>query len=192
MRNSLKLAISILGLAPMAALAMPILNVDSSGQLLGASNVDVNGSSYNVEFVEGDCYDVYDGCQAANFTFTTAADARAASWALLLQVFTDFATNGLGNFDSLPHLTRGCTSTTRCDALTPWRLAFGVRYDIAGNLDSDSPWDLLQTGESGFTLDREDTVWVVWTATTPTSVPEPSTISLLALGLIGMAYRRKR
>jgi len=191
MRIYLKLAISILGLAPVAAVAMPILNVDSSGQLLGASNVDVSGSSYNVEFVEGDCYDVYDGCQAANFTFTTAAAARAASEALLAQVFTDSAINGLGDFDSLPYLTAGCTSPTLCGAMTPYLIAFGVRFDTAAN-SSDETMDQLLTGETSFAADRPDSVWVVWTATTPTSIPEPSTISLLALSLVGMGYRRKR
>jgi len=188
MRNSLRLAISVLWLGPVAALAMPILNVDSSGQLIGASNVDVSGSLYNVEFVQGDCFGVFNNCDEGAFTFITQESAIAASRALLAQVFTDSAINGVGDFDSLPHLTAGCTSTTLCGATTPYLIAFGVRFITAANTSDVYP-DHLLTGETSFAAPK---LWAVWTATEAMAVAEPSTISLLALGLVGMGYRRKR
>lgn len=190
MHSGLRLGVSILWLAPVAAMAAPILNVDGNGQLLGASGVDVGGVNYDVAFVEGDCFAVFDNCNEDAFTFTTQADALAASAALLAQVFTDFAVNGLADFDSQPSLTLGCTSTTLCGALTPYQIGFGVRYANAAN-SSDENLDELLTGATSFAFDREDTVWTVWTETA-TPVPGPSTISLLALGLAGMVCGRRR
>ncbi|MCH2186655.1 PEP-CTERM sorting domain-containing protein [Myxococcota bacterium] len=77
------------------------LNV-AGGQLMGATGVIVDGSSYNVAFLDGTCIALYDGCdEASDFTFQTAAAATLASQALLDQVFLD----GIGLFDSNPALT---------------------------------------------------------------------------------------
>ena len=58
------------------------------GQLLGASDVLVDGSLYNVEFLDGTCIDLYNGCDdVSDFTFQTEAAALLAAQALLLQVF---------------------------------------------------------------------------------------------------------
>ena len=32
------------------------------GQLMGASNVSVDGSLYDVQFLDGSCIDLYNGC----------------------------------------------------------------------------------------------------------------------------------
>jgi len=185
MRHTLRVAISVLWLLPVSAIATPILYTDSSGQLLGATNVDVDGSLYTVEFAEGDCVTLFDGCSESAFTFSSRSAALAASAALLAQVFTDIGINGQGNFDSFPFLTNGCTSVSLCAALTPYELGFGVRYAIAENSWFEG-FDQLSTAESGFTLDRDDTVWTVWTA-----IPEPSSLSLLALGLLLTGFSRR-
>ncbi len=60
------------------------LNV-SGGQLLGASGVIVDGSSYNVQFLDGTCISLYNGCDAlSDFTFQTVAAVVLASQALLV------------------------------------------------------------------------------------------------------------
>ena len=60
------------------------------GQLLGATGVVVDGSSYNVVFLDGTCINLYDGCDdVADFTFQTGAAALLASQALLDQVFVN-------------------------------------------------------------------------------------------------------
>ena len=94
------------------------LNV-SGGILLGASDVDVDGTPYDVVFVEGTCIDVFSGCDSNDdFNFNNP-DALLATLALLDQVFLDGV---LGSFDSEPELTFGCTTTVTddCHALTPY------------------------------------------------------------------------
>ena len=78
------------------ALAVPFVSSSAfaatlnivGGQLMGASNVLVGGNSYDVQFIEGTCIDLYNGCdEASDFTFQTEAAAILASQALHEQVF---------------------------------------------------------------------------------------------------------
>ena len=91
------------------------------GQLFGASGVDVGGTLYDVEFLDGSCITLFNGCDdVSDFTFQTSLAASVASQALLDQVFLD---GPLGNFDSSPNLTNGCSiglASTRCWSLTPY------------------------------------------------------------------------
>ena len=93
------------------------------GQLMGASDVLVDGSLYDVQFLDGTCIDLYNGCdEASDFTFQTFAASLLASQALLDQVFLDGVS---GLFDSVPNLTAGCNTglepenVTECSAFTP-------------------------------------------------------------------------
>ncbi|MAG92484.1 MAG: hypothetical protein CMJ48_01855 [Planctomycetaceae bacterium] len=93
------------------------------GQLMGASNVLVDGSLYDVQFLDGSCIDLYNGCDdLSDFTFQTEASATLASQALLDQVFLD-GVDGL--FDADPALTNGCSDVWQCGIQThfgfnPW------------------------------------------------------------------------
>ena len=89
-----------------------------NGELRGATNVEVLGTLYIVEF--GDTLAVGanpfldDSCQSSA-TWSCIDAAAAASQALLDQVFLD---GPLGAFDSQPGLTRGCDpdiSPSECD-----------------------------------------------------------------------------
>ncbi|HIF96428.1 MAG TPA: hypothetical protein EYQ54_05270, partial [Myxococcales bacterium] len=54
------------------------------GQLMGASNVLVDGNLYDVQFLDGTCIDLYSGCNdPLDFTFNTEASASLAMQALL-------------------------------------------------------------------------------------------------------------
>jgi hypothetical protein len=88
------------------------------GQLLGASGVIVDGSSYNVGFLDGTCIALYGGCdEVSDFTFQSSSAAELASLALLDQVFID---GSAGSFDSDPEFTNGCTSAALCGGVTPY------------------------------------------------------------------------
>ena len=85
------IGLAALGLSISSTQATVILNVDGSGQLTGAQNVDLGSLGFfNVEFVDGTCIALFDGCnQVADFDFTNEADALLAAQALLDQVLVD-------------------------------------------------------------------------------------------------------
>lgn len=182
--------------------ASPVLLVDSGGKLTGANGVDVGGTAYDVRFVDGRCMDIFSGCDSvADFDFSTSFAAGVASQALLDQVFVD---GSLGNFDTNPALTLGCSASNGCYVATPYNTfetfvwdAFVVAainapadgddaVSFGGLIFADSDLSSSQQGGDG-------AVFAVWTlAPAPTPVPEPSSLALVGLALAGLGFRRSR
>ena len=162
------------------------------GQLMGASNVLVEGNLYDVQFLDGNCFDLYNGCGSGALTgvfpfnvSTVGSDAdnaeairilNAVSQALLDQVFLD-GVEGL--FGSDPSLTNGCALSGFCRAATPYDnfttdqvvdYVFAVNYGASrpDNVD-DVGFDKVFIGDSFG--DLAGVTWAVWT---PVPVPEPS------------------
>jgi hypothetical protein len=172
--------------------------VNSSGILTGATGVNVNGTLYDLSFVEGSCQSLFSGCNApADFNFQASADAQAAAQALLDQVFLDTA---LGSFDSDPSLTFGCPTPgffTLCSAVIPYS-GNGVTFSewSAGNEPSSD--SLFHSNLAGASVDSSvngGSVFAVFTLSQiQTGVPEPASwaMMLLGFGAIGAAMRRRR
>src|SRR5215207_3111899 len=94
--------------------ATPVLQIDAAGKLIGASGVDISGTLYDVQFMDGKCNELFSGCdQPSDFIFTTPAAAESASAALLNHVFV-----GIYDLDST--LTWGCAAIESCNAYTPF------------------------------------------------------------------------
>ena len=181
------------------------LQIDANGILMGATGVDINGTLYNVEFLDGSCQTLFSGCdEPADFAFTAASSSYNASEALLTQVFVD---GPQGLFDSNPSLTAGCTNSDLCIILTPGESLFPVEalvyvrktYNYSAIAGSDLTQAIpekfqmgFNTGDPGF--GGESLTWARWTISSQ-PVPEPSSVLLLASGLLGLAgyhWRQRR
>jgi hypothetical protein len=163
------------------------------GQLMGASGVDVGGTLYDVQFVDGTCTGLFSGCDAASdFAFTTSADASAASQALLDLVFID-GVDGL--FDSDPELTKGITSAIFAFVITPYAISASVvNVFSANNLDPSAGSDTVTFFTKSFgtdTTSEPNVVYADWQKSTA-AVPLPAGGVLLFSALGGIAALRHR
>ncbi len=172
------LAPALLSVCNMAAAGLDvILDVDVNGNLHGASNVLVDGVYYDVQFVEGTCVSVYDGCdEPEDFPFppspTSGSLAGLALSALEASVLIDIP--GVGNFDSSPHLTNGCfihppALQTRCVVLLPYSgtgAGGAVNFPAAFWNDSTLEDPLGVGGFISFPADVPGGQWVEDTALT--------------------------
>ena len=191
MRLLALLLISAISLASSSAFAAT-LNV-VGGQLMGASNVLVDGNLYDVQFLDGTCIDLFNGCdETSDFTFQSEMKALVASQALLNQVFIDAPS---GAFDTDPTLTAGCSVGTQCGAFTVFGTEplypSGPRHSAKRAYNFIDPPSDFVSGIIGQYLNSYDTTpefaatYAVWS-----SVPEPSTALLLGIGLASLAAWR--
>lgn len=195
--KALALAAALAALTATSGLAATVqLNV-VGGQLLGASNVDVNGTLYDVEFVDGTCIALFDGCEkTSNFAFTTSSQAQAAAESLSNSVFL----NGpLGNFDSNPLLTAGISFGGIGLVLTPYRIdstvtivdvyAFANGGTLSGGRDISLPTISTRFLDLS-TLDNS--VYARFSPTPVPAVPLPAAGFMLIAGLAGLGALSRR
>jgi len=167
--------------------------------LHGASEVDVSGTLYDVEFRSGSCIELFGGCESlSDFPFSTDLLGDAATQALLDQVMLDSA---LGQFDSNPSLTNGCSSDPvgSCLILTPFefRDPVGLIMKAANNRIDGLSDTILSIGSNAFEPGTvlgdpsgENLTYAVWTPS-PQPVPGPGLFLGIGLLVAGMSALRK-
>jgi PEP-CTERM motif len=176
--------------------AAAILDVNGSGILTGAQNVDVNGTLYDVQFADGTCAALFGGCtSASDFAFNSFDDALAAAHALASQVLIDDPTHSFA-FDSTPSLVNGCSFFVSCTTYVPFA-AVGAYVDYAWYDDFYHPlgdhfptgttFDLITTDTSASGKPGIATNWAVFSpAAAATAVPEPGSLALFGGALMSL------
>ena len=197
-------------LVSMASSAQAAVTLDIvGGQLMGASNVVIDGALYDVQFLEGTCIELYNGCDdnsdfAPMQTFAFVEQALAALGA---QVFVDTGVAGQ-EFSTNSNLTNGCNDPIQgCWVRTPYslfphsdpvgfiNLGLGRNYSNPVYSVDSGPSQAFRNDD---TSDSAIYVYAVWTAV---AEPEPVPalplpgIALLVASLLGVgagSLRRSR
>lgn len=207
MRKFASLFAAALAFGASPATSAVTLQVNDSGQLIGATGISVRDarfdgvvsySTYDVSFEEGTCSALFSGCdESSDFVLTGGGTALAAQYgaeALLDQVFT-------GAFDTSPALTYGCGAPTFCQVIIPYEVYLGTMFAVVAFNSTTDDGDGSTIGAYGPDFDTtngpvvfaNNTVYARFSLSAA-AVPEPGTwgMMLLGFGVIGMALRRKR
>ena len=165
---------------------------DGSGQLISATGVNVGGAFYDVNFLDGGCSALFDGCDdPSNFVFSNAVAAQNASQALLDQVIVGTS------FNADPALIQGCDLGDLCRIFTPFLIdPEGVYGSNTVETQAAQVFPLFSdvtgyTRHRVFDLGVTDT-FAVWSSTTST-VPLPAGVWLFGsaiAGLVGLRFKR--
>ncbi|TDF36485.1 PEP-CTERM sorting domain-containing protein [Alteromonadaceae bacterium M269] len=164
------------------------------GQLVGAFNVNVNGTFYDVAFQDGSFIDIFGG--------TTGLDARTVTQSLIFSTALDafvFVDNNAGLFDTDSTLTFGCNSSRACSVYTPYDIAgINVFFSTVDNFNGSAADSIRFSAEN--TL-RDSSLFGTFTYANwqltqvrldSTPVPEPSSIVLCLFGILGLVAKRKK
>jgi len=200
---TIKLTFFSLALALAFGFSLPtnaaILIYEGGGQVAGATEVNVNGILYDVDFVDGTCAFIFSGCdEISDFTFNDEATANAASQALLDQVL-------IGQLDTHPAFVKGCDAPVTCDFYTPFSLGPDrtrphittvtnsfIRNWNSASLHDDGPYAQYYRSVNDDTTywHNDDRVYTVWSVTTVPLPPAASLFMSSLIGLMGFKYRR--
>jgi hypothetical protein len=185
----------------MAAVAICLLATSSlaaslvvaEGQLIGATGVDVDGTLYDVQFLDGFYSDTFQ--DESDLDTTSEAQARLFGQALMDQVFVDSAE---GLFDSDPELTFGCGNLNACFVWIPFDIDFDT-FEVTAVLAINRRPEATQpegvrdsVGGNGYLNNfADDTTWVYadWQVV---PVPAAAWLFVSALGLLGWMRRKVR
>jgi hypothetical protein len=189
-------ALLICGFVSVSHAGILKLNVEN-GILTGADNVSVNGSLYNVRFLDGTCIDLFNGCdEDSDFLFNSEATAGAAADALFAQVFEG------GQFLTSWTLIAGCGSEELCSIYTPHGSVatgtpFGEVMSCRLSIFKDGVFrgGCLDTGLNGPDADFgvfDYYVYAVWTEAVEASAPGTAMILLMGIAGLLVSHRRKQ
>ena len=141
--------------------------------LMGATNIDVGGTYYDVSFIGGFCEQVFSICDTSSFTFQSSADALLASDSLLEQVFNKSLglSGDYEQIDSAPEVINGSNAPTTVFILTPFENIGSTTFVYAAaNADNNNLDYTISgiahskgAGYDGFIKSISEHSWAIWT-----------------------------
>ena len=164
---------------------------DADDILLGVNDLMVGSTTYNVTFTGGTCASVYGSCDTSSLDFLVLGDAQSANVALfnaLDNTFFDTRPGQVGTLNpSRTYLTLMIPFEIFVPTFNPSSLR--MRY-VAMNVRSNGSGEAQYTSSSFDPLVDNNANFRTYVKFEVSSVPEPSTLAIFALGLIGLASRR--
>lgn len=184
---------------PPISSTLATLQVDDAGKLIGAKNVMIHDTAYNVSFLTGSCSTIFGDCSTSHFDFQTEQQANDAAQALLTQVFVNQNASDRA-FNYSPYQVFGCGGydSYRCSSL----IAYGT--DQSQMLASAAVNNRFNTGDSVWGAQRYDASYSTeasgslnfarFTRVAVAAVPEPATwaMMLVGFGMVAGAARYRR
>ncbi len=164
-----------------------VLQVEG-GVLKGASGVVVGGDIFDVELLDGSCDSVFNGCNPLEFAFSNTAQAEAAAFALLEQVFIDSA---LGNFNSLLDPIVGCVFPINCLTRIPYSAENDSVFEIVA-VNATDVQDFVFDERIDSSNDTSSFINANVAKFTRVSVPEPATVNLLCFAFVALSAVSRR
>ncbi len=206
-KSSLVMAIAALSVFTNAANAA-VLDIESgTNALLGIDGININGSLWNVDFMDGLWHEIDGDFATTNHPVTgDYATAFALTAAELdighaqIKAFLDPDPVSGINYGNSPVSINGCSSVRFCSVMTAYSVFIqigqgpiynGKSFVVSGanNINLGDPTS--RAASSSSTL--PSLTFGVWSPAQISAVPEPSSYAMLlaGLGLLGFAKRRQ-
>lgn len=173
---------TVLALASTGAQAVPILEIDSGGNVTGVTGLTVGMDTYNATFNDGSFEQVIFNDPTAVYSEAFANDASSALVTFMSTQITAFE----------PADIFGCVSSTTCLLMTVYGYDSSLPPSFNGvyaRINSDSVAGPITLGGSAG-INYEDISFVTWQIAG--SVPEPPISLLVASGLIGFGVTSRK
>ena len=150
----------------------------NTGYATGIDGLSVSGTVYNVEFVA----DSYNGTFSTDPTFlNNEPGANAAADAIMA---------ALNGEPSTPQIADGSSESIFVPRTL---LADGIHFQAeqVGHATDASPWQRYSAFQGQLTVDYSNAPysWLFARFSAPAAVPEPGALTLLVLGLMGIAVK---